>query len=270
VIAAFGALAAAFIWVGRRVAGGVLAAAVVWLVPTTAVGLERLVGVHPHLAGSSYRVQVGSVAVPPPPTVGGFHGSIFAIAVGTAVIGLAVFWLVRFAFVLLPVVISLAVAALLFLPAVVSHPGAGDYIATALITGIVFCVLGLLLDARTYRREAFWWYVVGLFEIAVAFAYYLARHHGWVWIALLVVAGAVMVASAPVSRAVWASYAVLGIFAALAHYVDVVTGSWRTSLGIVILGLVIVAAGTLLDVTDSWLVTRITRPSPWLRRQPPP
>ena len=269
-MAAFGVLSAAFHWLGRRIAGGVLAAAVVWLVPPTGVGFERLVGVHPGVAASSYSVQVGTVGIPAPSSPGGFHGAIFALAMSAVVVGLVVFWLVRFAFVLLPVAIALAISALLFLPAVVSHAGAGDYIATALVTGIVFCVLGLVLDARLYRREAFWWYVIGLLEIAVAFAYYLARHHGWVWFVLLVVAAAVLIASAPVSRAVWAVYAVLGIYAAIAHYADDVTGSWRTSLALVIVGLVIVAAGTLLDLTDSSLVARITRPVPWLRRQPPP
>jgi len=234
------------------------------------VGVERLVGVHPHLAGSSRSVEVGGVAVSSPTAAGGFHGAVFSIAIVTFLAGMAVYWLVRFAFVLLPAVIALALAALLLLPAVVSHPGVGDYFTTVLITGIVFCVVGLLLDARLHRREAFWWYVVGFFEIAVAFTYYLARGHHWVWIVLLVVAAAVLLASAPVGRAVWTSYAVLGIYAALAHYTAVATGSWRTTLVLTIVGLALVGLGVVLDLADSSLVGRFTRPGPRLERQPPP
>ena len=272
-MAVFGALAAAFLRLGHWLPGGVVAAAVVWLAPPTEVAFEHLCGVHPRLfgGGPSQPIDVTGVgAVTPPAPGGGFHGSLFSIAVGTAIVGLAVFWLVRFAFVLLPVVVSLAIAVLLFLPAVVSHPSGGDYIVAALLTGIVFCVGALLLDAREHRADAFWWYVVGLFEIAVAFVYYLARSGGWVWLVLLVVAAAVLVASAPLARAVWAVYALVGVYAALVHYVADATGSWRTALVLTIVGLLLVAAGLALDLFDGDVIRRITQPRPPRVPQPPP
>src|SRR5579862_8156863 len=276
VMAVFGALAAGLTRLGRRIPAGVLAAAVVLVAPATEVAFEHLCGVHPRLgAGTSASTSVGvsGIAVPTPSTPGGgFHGALFSIALGTAVLGLVVYGFVRFAFVLLPVVFWLAVAALLFMPAVVSHPGVGDYILTDLLTGIVFFVAGLLLDARMHRREAFWWYAAGLFEIAVAFVYYLGRyHHSWTWLTLLVVALIVLGASAPMRRAVWAAYAVIGVYAAIAHYLTDVTGAWRTTLLLTLLGLLLVFAGSALDVLDGELMRRVTRP--WLpasRDQPPP
>jgi hypothetical protein len=261
-IAVFAGGAAGLLASGLRVPGGVLAAAAVWLVPATEVGFERLFGVHPGLGSSSSSVSVGvgPVRVNPGAVGGGFHGAWFSIAIGTVIVGVAVFWLVRFAFVLLPVVLALVAAAQLFLPAVVKHPSAGDEIATALITGIVFCVLGLLLDARLHRRYAFWWYVVGLFEVAIAFTYYLGlRHHEWVWVILLVVAAVVLLASAPLRRATWATYAVIGIYATLVHYADDATGSWRTPLVFTAIGLVLVLVGVVLEAAGATFVDRITR-----------
>lgn len=262
-MAAFGLVAALFLRAGLPIPGGVVAAALVWLVPPTEVGFERLFGVHPRLPLPSSRTDLAAAG-------GGFHGALFSIAMGTVVVGLGVYWLVRFAFVLLPVAVALALAALVFMPAVVSRPGAGDYVVTGLLTGIVFCVAGLLLDARLHRREAFWWYAVGLFGVAVAFAYYLARHVTWVWLVLLAVAALVLLASAPLGRAVWTSYALVGVYAAVAHYVDVATGSWRTTLVLTAVGLLLVALGAALDAADAGLVARLTRAwTPW-RAQPPP
>jgi len=263
-IAVLGALAAALLAAGMHVPGGVFAAAAVWLVPATCVGIEHLFGVHPTFASGSAQVSVGPVAVSAPES-GGFHGAPFAIALATAAAGLAVFWLIRFAFVLLPVVLALAVAALLFVPAVVSHPGPGDDVATVLIVGILFCVLGLLLDARSLRRAAFWWYVVGLFQVALAFTYYLGLHHAWVWLVLLVVAALVLLVSAPLGRASWAAYAVVGLFAALAHYVASATGSWQTPFLLTLVGIAFVLVGIVLEQAGAELVSRITQ-----RRWTPP
>jgi len=272
VMGVFGLLAAGFLRIGRRGPGGVLAAAVVWLAPATEVGFEHLFGIHPRLGGGSATVTVPGVGLEAHAPNGGFHGALFSIAMGTAVLGLVVYGFVRFGFVLLPVAISLAVAVLLFVPAVVSHPGGGVYVTAALLTGIVFFVAGLLLDARKHRRDAFWWYVVGLFEIADAFAYYLIRyHHGWIWLVLLVVSAVVLAASAPVGRAAWAVYAVVGVYAAVVHFVDEATGSWRTTLVLTIVGLLLVLVGAALDLIDSALVSRVI--GPWLRpgrAQPPP
>ncbi|HEY3921413.1 MAG TPA: hypothetical protein VGL76_04805 [Gaiellaceae bacterium] len=274
VMGVFAVLAAGLIRLGRRVPGGVLAAAVVLVAPATEVAFEHLCGVHPRLgssASASSVTGVAGIAVPAPaPPGGGFHGALFAIALGTAALGLVVYGLVRFAFVLLPVVVWLAAAAALFMPAVVSNPGIGDYILTVLLTGVVFFVVGLLLDARLHRREAFWWYVGGLFEIAAAFVYYLARyhhHHSWIWLTLLVVAAIVLAGSAPMGRAVWAAYAVVGVYLAIAHYLIDATGSWRTTLALTLLGLLLVPAGSALAVLDGEFVRRVTRP--WIPERGP-
>jgi hypothetical protein len=254
-MAVLGAFAAVLLAADLHVPGGVFAAAAVWVVPATCVGVEHLFGVHPQVGGSETRITVGPVGVPRTP--GGFHGAPFAIALATAAAGLAVFWLVAFPFVLLPVALALAVAAELFVPAVVSHPGAGNYVTAAWVTGIVFFVAGLALDVRGLRRVAFWWYVVGLFEIAVAFVYYLGFHHEWVWFLLLVVAALLLLVSAPLGRATWASYAVVGVFVALAHYVTRATGSWRTPALVALVGVAFVLVGIVLEQAGSRLVSRV-------------
>ena len=109
-----------------------------------------------------------------------------------------------------------------------------------------------------------------LFEVAIAFVYYLATGNSWVWSVLLVVAILVLLASAPVSRAVWAAYGVIGVYAALAHYVEAATGSWRTTVLLTVVGLLLVGFGVVLDVADSRIVRALTRPAPWLRPPPPP
>jgi hypothetical protein len=260
VMAAFGGLAAGFIWAGRRIAGGVLAAAVVWVAPATEVGFERLCGVHPRLFGGTVQVAIAGVGVRQISSGGGFHGALFSIAIGTAVVGLAVFWIVRFAFVLFPVAVSLAAGALLFVPAVVANPGANAEVAAAAITGVAFFVAGLLLDARLHRRHAFWWYAIGLLEIAIAFAYFLARYHdAWLWLLLFVVAVLLLASSAPTRRSVWTVYAVAGAYAGLAHYAGVVTGSWRTTLALTLIALLLVFVGAWLELVDAGLVARLAR-----------
>jgi hypothetical protein len=262
----FGLIAAALFRIGRPIPGGVMAAAVVLVVPYTEVGFERLFGVHPKLGSPHVNINVVGDASSVTQSTGSFHGALFAIALGTVIIALAVFWLTRAAFVFLPMTVALVVTAELLLPALVNNPSAADEITTALITGVVFAGAGMLLDARDRRRDAFWWFVVGLFLIALSFLYYIAaRHHAWVWLVLLVVSGGVLVLSAPLRRATWAVYALIGLYATLVHFVVRATGSWHSPFLLVLVGLGLVLLGLVLETAGPAAAGRFKQPS-----QPPP
>jgi hypothetical protein len=200
------ALAAAFL--ARRALttpAGLMATVSASMVPAVGYAFTRLIDVYP--------------ADPDP--LSDFSGAIFAIGVATTLAAILVFAFMGFTFALALVVGAALLTVQLIVPAVSSS---GDAHALAgVLSGAVAVAVGLLLDLRARRREAFWFYVGGYLAIGAALLYYVLTGSGsgggsGAWIALLLVGGAVLLGAAFLTRSTWAVYGALGIYAALSHY----------------------------------------------------
>jgi hypothetical protein len=100
-----------------------------------------------------------------------------------------------------------------------------------------------VLDSSARRSVAFWWHVVGLLAVAGGLGYYaIVRDPDWAWIAVLVVGATLLLASAPLLRATWATYGVIGTYVGVLHYVEEWFGTWEaaTLMALVSLGLILV------------------------------
>jgi hypothetical protein len=253
-LAGAGVLAAVALRAGWPVPGGVLAAVAVGLVPGVVVGFEHLVGAWPRQVEARDPFH-------------DFEGFLFAVVVVTVAVGLLVFRLVRFGFVLLPVTVGTVLGAQLLLPAFLDRPGTSAHVKLLIATGIALVVVGMLLDARGHRAAAFWWHVVGLFALAIGLAYYVgvspllpgASSSTWAWVTMLLIGAALVVASFPVARATWAAYGVAGLYAPALHYTNDVSGSWRYPLLMVVVGLALMVAGALLDAAGTTWPHRLAR-----------
>ena len=77
-----------------------------------------------------------------------------------------------------------------------------DRALSGVVSGAVAVVIGLLFDAASRRRDAFWFYVGGYFAIGGGLIYYVINGYGsgggssGAWIALLVVGAAVLLGGA--------------------------------------------------------------------------
>jgi hypothetical protein len=157
-----------------------------------------------------------------PDPLSDFSGAIFAIGLVTAFAALLVFSLTGFTFSL-----ALFVGAALFTVQLLvsAWSSSGDAHAVAgVVSGGVAVGVGLLLDLRARRREAFWFYIGGYFAIGSSLLYYVESGFGeggggGAWIALLLVGCAVLLGAALLTRSTWAAYGALGVYAALAHYI---------------------------------------------------
>jgi hypothetical protein len=220
------------------VPGGLFATIVVTLVPATGVGFEKLIGVVPE--------STSDVSFDP---FQDFKGSIFALGLATIVVGLAVYLLVQFEFVLSVVALATILTALWFVPAVVDHPSADDHATTLLVVGGVMVVIGLALDRRGKRRAAFWWHVLGLGAVAVGLVYYVESQNARAaWIAMLITGVGVLLLAAPLGRSTWAVYGVAGAYAPLVHWIAEGGGRWQIPLILVFVGLAIVFLGIVVYV----------------------
>jgi len=204
---------------GSWVPAGLLATAAVWVVPFAGQAFERLIGVWP---------DAGAIAL-------GRHvqWAPFVLAVLTALAGLAVFAVFRFPFVFLTVTVSIVVGAELLSPL---WSGSGGFLSdteqfvpffvspawtavnTALVTGVLLVLVGVALDLRRRRDAAFWWHVVGLFSVAAALSALTGAGHTWAWIAMLVAGSVLLALSGPAGRATWATFGILGVYAAAIHF----------------------------------------------------
>jgi hypothetical protein len=247
-LALFAAAAVVLLQAGWRVPGGAVLTAAVTLVPAVGQGFERLIGVWPDANDIS------------PSLLDEFQGAPFALAVATILVGLVAFAGTRFPFVLAPVTVATLFAGELLVPLLYDGPGPDDFAKTTLVTGAVLVLVGLVLDSRVRHGEAFWWHVVGLYGVAAALAWYtLVRDAGWAWIAVLVVGAILVAASAPLERATWASYGVVGVYVAALHYAAAWLDSWREPLLMVIASLGLIAIGIVLRFYAHL----------WARLQPP-
>jgi hypothetical protein len=228
-LAAFAALAAVLLRVGWPVAGGVLAATAVTFVAPGTVGLERLLGVW----------RPGAFVDP----LREFEGPYLAVALATAAAGLACYAVVRFPFVLAIVAGAVWAAGQLLLPVFVARPSLADHANAEIATGLVLIGVGAALDRRRERRDAFWWYVFGLVSLAVGLAYHAFRHSSWGWLLILASGALLLLAGTALRRATWAVFGVAGVFAPIAHYLDVWFGSLGTAFALAAFGLALLGLG---------------------------
>ena len=250
-MAAFGGGAALLLGRGWRVPGGVLVATTVLLVPAVGQAFERLIGVWPSLVDDPFGL------------VQDFQGAFFALGLATILAGLAGYALVRFPFVFVTVTFAALATAQLLVSAFVDNPEVDDHASAFLVTGAGLFLVGLVLDSVGRRDEAFWWHAVGLFGLAVGLTWYAFFHDSaWAWVAILVIAAALILASAPFGRATWASYGVLGVFGAMLHYDTSWTGSWRSPVLITLVSVGLLLLGILLQLSTKTWAARMQRPAP--------
>jgi hypothetical protein len=232
-MAVFAVGAALLLRSGWRVPGGVLAVTAVLMVPTVGQAFERLIGVWPSL------LEEG------PEIVQSFEGALFALGLATVAAGLGVFAAIRFPFLFATVTVPLVFTAQFLLPGLVDDPSVNDRASCLIVTGLVLALVGFVLDSVGRSTDAFWWHATGLFTLGLGLAYYaFVRSEDWAWIAILLIAAALLLASAPFHRATWATIGVAGVFVALLRYVTDWFGSWKAaslmvlvSVGLLLLGM---------------------------------
>jgi hypothetical protein len=208
------------------VPGGLAAALAVAVFPAVAVSFLKLVGVWPDdpffeplERFSSYTLGVG---------------------LATALLGLAVWWLTRFSFVLAVANGAILVSAQLLAPCFDESPSGDERAATALVIGAVLFVVGVLLDTFGRRREAFWFEVLGLFSLAAGLVYFTVDPGGDPdrgWIPMLIGSVVLLIAAAPVGRATWAVYGVFGLYATVVHYLAKELNERRWPFALLLIGL---------------------------------
>jgi hypothetical protein len=186
---------------------------------------------------------------------GEFSGTVLGIGVVTALVALAVFVATGFSFLLALFVTAALLSVQLLTPA---WGTSGDERAlSAIVSGALAVAVGLVLDARGRRRDAFWFYVGGYFAVGAALVYYVVNDDGngggssGAWLALLLVGSVVLLGGAVLSRATWATYGALGIYGALTHYLT--AHDWMRYL-LLAISLAVFALGI-------WIVAR-RRPAP--------
>ncbi len=216
------------------VPGGLSAALAVGTFPAVAVGFLKLIDVWPNDPFFSPFDE--------------FDGYTFGVGLATAAVGYAVWWLTRFSFVLGVANGAILVSAQLLTPCIDESPSGDKRAATALVIGAVLVVAGVFLDAFGRRREAFWFHVLGLFSVASGLVFFTVEPGGDVergWIPTLIAGALVLIAAAPVRRATWAVYGVLGVYAAIVHYLleGLNESRWPFALLLLVLALLIVALG---------------------------
>jgi hypothetical protein len=190
---------------GWWVPGGLAAALAVSIVPAVTVGFLKLIDVWPD--------DVDEVT--------DFSGWTFAVAVVTALAGLAAFMLTRFSFTFFLVVMAILVASQFLAASFESPASAEDRATTALVAGALLVIVGVFMDAFGRRRDAFWFHVLGWFSVAAGLVFFAVasdRNHDRGWIPMLVVGALMLIVAGPIRRATWAVYGVLGYYAPILHY----------------------------------------------------
>jgi hypothetical protein len=204
-VVVYAAIAGLLLWAGWWVPGGLTAAVAVSIVPAAGFGLTSLIRTFPK-------------GVPPTQT---FSWSIFLIGIATIAAGLIAFALTRFSFLFSTVAASISLTAQFLLPGIDKHPSTDAHFVMAIVVGAAMVVLGLLLDVIHLRRDAFWFHAIGFANVAVALGYYAVNSSGDTnrgWIPMIIAGGVVLLAAAPLRRATWAVYGVLGFYAPIVHW----------------------------------------------------
>ena len=236
--------AAAFLLIrsGWLIPGGVIASTAVTFVPLAVLAFEVLIGVTSGKPAPSSGAVAG-IEAEQPPTVHGFDGRGFSLAVATALAGLLVYRLARYAYVFAWIAIATLIAVELLVPAFDSNPSSKVQIDVLLVLGLVFVAVGLVADRQKSRRVAFWWHFVGLVAITIGFTYHAAVHSspGWFFI---IVAGLVALGLAvELERAFFAFFGLVGIYSPFVHYSDAWLGKLGIAFALAVLGFAILGVG---------------------------
>ena len=238
------------------VPSGLAAALAVGVFPAVAVSFLTLIDVWP---GGSFFEPLDE-----------FSGWTFGVGLATALVGLVAWWLTRFSFVLAVSLGAILVSAQLLTPCFAESPSGDERAATALVIGAILFVVGVFVDVFGRRREAFWFEVLGLFSVAAGLVYFTVDpgsdpDRGW--IPMLIGGVVLLVAAGPVRRASWAVYGVLGVYAAVVHYLTkgLDENRWPFALSLVVLALAIFAVGmTEHRYGRAWAQRFVRRPPPEL------
>jgi hypothetical protein len=233
------------------VPGGLAAALAVAMVPAVVVGFLRL-------------IDVSSRDVP----VTDFNGSALAAAVVTALAGLIAYWLTRFSFLFLTVATAILLAAQ-FLAVAGSSTSGEDRATAALVSGGLLVIAGVFLDAFDRRRDAFWFHALGWLGVTAGLVFLIVEPGGNPargWLPMLIVGTLMVIASAPIRRATWAVYGVLGYYAPLLHYMrdGLNSNGWVFAVASLAVGLSIFVFGMLIHRFGATWGQR------FVRRPPPP
>jgi hypothetical protein len=253
--AAFALAAATLLRRGWWVPGGLAAALAVGVFPAVAVAFLTLIGVWPK---DPFFEPLDE-----------FSGWTFGVGLATALVGLLVWWMTRFSFVIAVAVAAILVSAQLLTPCFDESPSGDERAATALAIGAVLFVIGVFVDAFGWRREAFWFEVLGLFSVASGLVW-LATVDGSPergWIPMLIGGVFLAIAAGPVRRASWAVYGVLGVYATAVHYLSqhLNERGWIFPLLLIVLGLGIFALGMAEHLYGrTWAQRFVRRPPPEL------
>jgi hypothetical protein len=251
----FAAAAAMLLRRGWSVPGGLAAALAVGAFPAVAVAFLTLIDVWP---GGPFFEPLQD-----------FSGWTLGVGVATALVGLFAWWLTRFSFVLAVAIGAILVSAQLLTPCFDESPSGDARAATALVIGSILFVIGVFLDVFSRRREAFWFEVLGLFSVAAGLVW-LATVDGDPergWIPMLIGGLVLLVAAGPIRRASWAVYGVLGVYAAVVHYLSkgLDETGWVFPALLIVLSLAIVALGMAQQrYGRSWAQRFVRRPPPEL------
>jgi len=249
-LAAYAAVSVGLLRAGWQIPGSVVAATAVSFVPIAGAAFEQLVGIGATKVVPDSGTVLGDTESPPGAPVEAFHGRSFALVLLTIVAGVLVYRLLRFAFVFAWVSVAAFIGTQILLPLFDSHPGTAAHFDAALGAGIFLVVVGLALDHRGLRREAFWWHLVGLVAVTAAFSYHASFHSSPGWVVALL-AGLVALGLAVLyRRATFAFFGLLGLYAPLAHYGDDWFGNLGLACALGALGFTILGAGVLVQESN--------------------
>jgi hypothetical protein len=252
----FAVAAAVLLRRGWRVPGGLAAALAVGVFPAVAVSFLTLIQVWPRDPFFEPFEE--------------FSGWTFGVGVATAAVGFVAWWLTRFSFVLAVAIGAILLSAQLLTPCFDESPSGDERAATALLIGAILFAAGVFLDVFGRRREAFWFEVLGLFSVAAALVWLTTRvgdQPGRGWIPMLVAGAFLALAAGPVGRASWAVYGVLGVYAAVVHYLSgpLDETGWVFPLLLIMLSLAIVGLGMAEHLYGrSWAQRFVRKPPPEL------
>jgi peptidoglycan/LPS O-acetylase OafA/YrhL len=246
---------------GWWVAGGLAAALAVATFPGVCVGFLQLIDVWPDQPFFDPFEDFSSYP--------------FAIAVATALFGLAAYTLTRFSFIFFIVVGAILLASQFLVPVFESPPTGDDRATTALVAGALVVIVGVFLDAFGRRRDAFWWHALGWLSVAAGLVFFAADPGGDPergWVPMLIVGLLMMIAAGPMRRATWAVYGVFGFYAAIVYYLqkELDEDSWPFALLLLALGVAIFVQGTLVHRYGRvWADRFVRRPPPGVPPQAP-
>jgi len=166
--------------------------------------------------------------------------SVVLIGVATMLDALVSFAITRFSFLFFTFVVAALITAQFFVSIVHAHPGADEFSITAIVTGALLVLIGLMFDFAARRRDAFWFHAGGFFSVAVALGFYASgttgdSNRGWI---PMVLAGAlVLLAAAPLRRATWAIYGLLGFYVPIFHWTTSGLNSDSVGYAFILLGI---------------------------------